>query len=173
MPPGYGAQGYGVPFLDPVLQQPLAPWWKRVVALLVDGAIVGLAYVIISTVIAAVVNSQTNATNQPSSGGAVFGAIVVLWVVFSIPAAVYYAALNGSRRGQTLGMMALGFGVGDARSGAAIGVWRGLGRFLITLVFEIALVVPVIIDSLAPLWDRRRQSWHDKVVHSVVVDLRP
>jgi uncharacterized RDD family membrane protein YckC len=166
-------QGYGVPLLDPVLQQPLAPWWKRLVALLVDGAIVGLAYVIISAVIAAVVNSQANTTNQPSSGGAVFGAIVVLWVVFSIPAAVYYAAMNGSRRGQTLGKMALGIAVRDARTGAPIGFWRGLGRFLITIVFEIALIVPFIVDSLAPLWDRRRQSWHDKVAHSVVVDLRP
>jgi uncharacterized RDD family membrane protein YckC len=81
--------------------------------------------------------------------------------------------MNGSRRGQTLGKMALGIAVRDARTGAAIGFWRGLGRFLITLVFEIALFIPYIVDSLAPLWDRRRQSWHDRVVHSVVVDLKP
>ena len=162
-----------MPFVDPVLHQPLAPWWKRLVALLVDGAIVGLAFVIISAVVAAVLSSQTNANNPPASGGAVFGAFVALWFVVSIPAAIYYAAMNGSRRGQTLGKMALGIAVRDARTGAPIGFWRALGRFLITLVFEIALFIPYIVDSLAPLWDRRRQSWHDKVAHSVVVDLKP
>jgi uncharacterized RDD family membrane protein YckC len=173
-PPGYGvASGYGAPVLDPVLHQPLAPWWKRLVALLVDGAIVGLVYVIISAVIAASLSSQMNVNNQPSSGGRVFGAFVALWVVFSIPAAIYCATMNGSRRGQTLGKMVLGIAVRDARTGAPIGFWRGLSRFLITLVFEIALFVPFILDSLAPLWDRRRQAWHDKVVHSVVVDLKP
>lgn len=153
---------------------PLAPWWKRLVAILVDGAIVGLVYLIISAFIAAVVNSPNTATdNSQSSGGAVFAAIVVLWIVFSIPAAIYYGAMNGSKRGQTIGKMALGIAVRDARTGGPIGFWRGFGRFLITLVFEIALFIPALIDVLSPLWDSRRQSWHDKVAHSVVVDLKP
>jgi uncharacterized RDD family membrane protein YckC len=143
------------------------------VAILVDGAIVGLVYVIVTAVIAAAVGSRANTGNPQSSSGAVFAAFILLWLIFSIPAAIYYAAMNGSRRGQTLGKMALGIAVRDARTGAAIGFWRGLGRFLITLVFEIALFIPYIVDSLAPLWDRRRQSWHDRVVHSVVVDLKP
>jgi uncharacterized RDD family membrane protein YckC len=144
------------------------------VAILVDGAIVGLVYLVISALIAALANSQNTATNNPqSSGGAVFVAIVVLWIVFSIPAAIYYGAMNGSNRGQTIGKMALGIAVRDARTGGPIGFWRGFGRFLITVVFEIALFIPSLLDSLSPLWDSRRQSWHDKVVHSVVVDLKP
>jgi uncharacterized RDD family membrane protein YckC len=144
------------------------------VAILVDGAVVGLAYLIIGAVIAAAVGATSQPSNNAdSSGGAVFAALLIVWAVFSIPAGIYYAAMNGSRRGQTLGKMALGIAVRDARTGGPIGFWRGMGRFLITVVFQIALMVPYLVDSLAPLWDRRRQAWHDKVAHSVVVDLKP
>ena len=101
------------------------------------------------------------------------GALFVVWLAASIPAAIYYAAMNGSRRGQTVGKMALGIAVRDARTGGPIGFWRALGRNLITVVFEALFSIPYILDSLAPLWDARRQAWHDKVAHSVVVDLKP
>ena len=97
----------------------------------------------------------------------------MLWLVVAVPAALYYAIMNGSRRGQTVGKMALGIAVRDARNGEPIGFWRALGRYVITLVFSVALYVPYILDSLAPLWDGRRQAWHDKVAHSVVIDLKP
>ena len=32
--------------------------------------------------------------------------------------------------------------------------------------------VPAFIDGLWPLWDHRRQSWHDKAVRSIVVNAR-
>jgi uncharacterized RDD family membrane protein YckC len=69
--------------------------------------------------------------------------------------------------------MALGIAVRDARTGQAIGFWRAVGRTLMTGVFELLLYVPFIVDSLAPLWDRRRQAWHDKVARSIVIDLKP
>ena len=40
-------------------------------------------------------------------------------------------------------------------------------------VFYIFLVIPYVLDNLAPLWDKRRQAWHDKVAGSIVVDLKP
>jgi uncharacterized RDD family membrane protein YckC len=86
---------------------------------------------------------------------------------------LYYGIMNGSKRGQTLGKMAMGIAVRDARTGGPIGFWRGVGRFAISSLFDILLVVPYVIDNLSPLWANRRQTWHDKVVHSVVVDLRP
>ena len=69
--------------------------------------------------------------------------------------------------------MALGIAVRDARTGGSIGFWRAFGRNLITWVFTVAFVIPYIVDSLSPLWDKRRQALHDKAAHSVVVDLRP
>jgi uncharacterized RDD family membrane protein YckC len=182
--PTTGAQGYGAPpanrvgpangvFLDRVLQLPLAPWWKRLVAILIDGVVFGFCYLVILIVIGALVPRSTTASGATQSHVAGLAGFIFLLIVFSIPAAVYYGAMNGSRRGQTLGKMALSIAVRDAKTGTAIGFWRGAGRFLITMVFTIAFYIPYIIDSLSPLWDGRRQSWHDKVAHTVVVDLKP
>jgi uncharacterized RDD family membrane protein YckC len=41
------------------------------------------------------------------------------------------------------------------------------------VVFEIVAMVPFVVDALSPLWDKKHQSWHDKVVGTVVVDLKP
>jgi hypothetical protein len=38
-------------------------------------------------------------------------------------------------------------------------------------LFTFACVLPLLLDYLSPLWDQRRQAWHDKVVRSVVVDV--
>jgi uncharacterized RDD family membrane protein YckC len=137
--------------------------------------LLGFAYIVIAVAIAAAVQRlhSTTQNTQPASSGSLLGAYFVASLVLSIPAAIYFAAMNGSRRGQTVGKMALGITVRDARTGAPIGFWRALGRNLITVVFHALLYIPYILDSLAPLWDGRRQAWHDKVAHSVVVDLKP
>jgi uncharacterized RDD family membrane protein YckC len=179
-PPGMPTMG-GAANLDPsvrvdgVLHLVLAPWWKRFLALVIDSMALGTAIFIFFAIIGAV-TSNSNAsttTNQPLSPGQAFVGLFVLFVVASIPFALYYGIMNGSRRGQTLGKMAMGIAVRDARTGGPIGFWRGVGRFAITLVFYAVFVIPYIIDNLSPLWDGRRQAWHDHVVHSVVVERNP
>jgi uncharacterized RDD family membrane protein YckC len=172
-PPSVGA-------IDPVLHLPLAPWWKRLLAIIIDGIVIGLGFAVVALVISVIValathhhnTSATNTTGSTSSSNA-FGGFVAIWIVTAIPAAIYYACLNGSKRGQTVGKLALGIAVRDARTGGRIGFWRGLGRFLIEMVFMVLLYIPYVIDSLAPLWNPRRQSWHDRVAHTIVVDLKP
>ena len=99
--------------------------------------------------------------------------LVGFFFLLVIPYMLYYGIMNGSKRGQTLGKMALNIVVRDARTGGPIGFWRGVGRYAITVVFYVVLFIPYLIDNLSPLWDMRRQAWHDKVVHSVVVDRNP
>lgn len=173
-PPGYVTSGANIR-IDPIVNVALAPWWKRLIAILIDGLVLGLAGFIIVLILAAALAGHTTTTtdNQPASFGRFFGLYFGLLLISSIPGAIYYSILNGSRRGQTVGKIALGIAVRDARTGGPIGFWRALGRYLITLVFRVLLYVPYILDSLAPLWDARRQAWHDKVAHSVVVDLKP
>jgi uncharacterized RDD family membrane protein YckC len=183
-PPGYGPPPMaGYPTgpnvrIDPVLNLPLAPWWKRFLAILLDGFIVGAGTTIVSAIIAAIITSAhtttTTTTNNGSlNAGAFIGGLIVISIVASIPNALYFGFMNGSRRGQTVGKMALGIAVRDARTGQPIGFWRAVGRLLITTLFDILFLIPFLLDSLSPLWDARRQAWHDKVAHSVVIDLKP
>ena len=157
--------------LDEVLHLSLTPWWKRFLAFLIDSMILGVAFFIILVVIgAAAQGSKTSTTNnQPLTPGQAIAGFTVLFILASIPSLLYYGIMNGSKRGQTLGKMALSIVVRDAYR-RAIGFWRGVGRYAITIVFSLVLFIPYLIDNLSPLWDTRRQAWHDKVVHSVVVD---
>jgi uncharacterized RDD family membrane protein YckC len=82
---------------------------------------------------------------------------------------IYGTAFIGSRRGQTIGMMAVGAKAVDAVSGAPIGHGRALGRALFEYLMLFLLVIPWLLDMLFPLWDPRRQTLHDKVTNTVVV----
>jgi uncharacterized RDD family membrane protein YckC len=160
--------------VDAVLQQPLAPWWKRLVAIIVDGLVLGFGGTIVLLVIGAAAGTSNNQTpGPPATNGQVAAGVLLASLFITLVGAIYYGALNGSRRGQTVGKLALGIAVRDARSGGPIGFWRAFGRALVVWLFAIFLFIPYVLDSLAPLWDKRRQAWHDKVANSVVIDLKP
>ena len=161
--------------IDPALHLALAPWWKRLLAFLIDSMVIGVALFVVFGVIGAVSrNSNSSAsTSQPATAGQLAVGFIAIFVLLLIPYLLYYGIMNGSKRGQTLGKMALNIVVRDARTGGPIGFWRGVGRYAITVVFYVLLFVPYLIDNLSPLWDTRRQAWHDKVVHSVVVERNP
>jgi uncharacterized RDD family membrane protein YckC len=159
--------------IDVLLNLNLAPWWKRFVAILVDVAILAVFYVVILMVIAALSHDSNTSPTTPTPAASIIAGLALLFVLLQLPAVLYYGIMNGSKRGQTLGKMAMGIAVRDARTGGPIGFWRGIGRFAISFVFDVILLIPYLIDSLSPLWSSRRQAWHDRVVHSVVIDLRP
>jgi uncharacterized RDD family membrane protein YckC len=181
-PPGYGPPpgmpAMGTLFQDPavrldgVLRLALAPWWKRFLAFLIDSMILSVVIVIIVAVIAAATHNShaSTANNQPLSAGQAAIGFLALFILLAIPYMLYFGIMNGSKRGQTLGKMAMSIAVRDSRTAGPIGFWRGVGRYAITVVFCLVLVVPYVIDNLSPLWDGRRQAWHDHVVHSVVVE---
>ncbi len=158
--------------------QPLAEWWKRFVAIIIDGLILGVPLVIIFFVFAGISFTQTTevdpVTGEITRGGGLFTGSTLLFQVVSIIAAVaYYGLLNGSDRGQTVGKMALNIRVRDADAGGPIGVGRGVVRGLVAVVpAQLPLVgfIWALVDGLWPLWDQRRQALHDKAANSVVVD---
>lgn len=132
--------------------RPLALWWKRVVAFLIDAVIVYAASVII----------------ELAFGNNAEAAAILIGLVIHF---AYFSALNGSPRGQTVGKMALRISVRDMDSGGSIGPLRAFARAVVEYIFLILFIVPWILDVLWPLWDPQRQAWHDKAVRSVVVDL--
>jgi uncharacterized RDD family membrane protein YckC len=78
----------------------------------------------------------------------------------------YIAKLEGGPTGQTLGKRALGIRTVDATTGGPIGGGRAVGRFLFKYFISGNICG---LGYLWALWDGRKQTWHDKVVSSVVV----
>jgi uncharacterized RDD family membrane protein YckC len=87
-------------------------------------------------------------------------------------ALAYGTLLCGSKRGQTVGMIAVGCRAVTAAAGEPIGYGKALGRAAFEYLMIILLVIPWIVDMLFPLWDPRKQTLHDKISGTVVVRLR-
>jgi len=156
----------------------MAPWWKRLLAIIIDALLIGIPlaivfFVFIGVSLTSSLENDPNTGQITTSGGLFSGSTILFQVVALLVTVAYYGFLNGSERGQTVGKMALGIRVRDANGGGPIGVGRGAGRALVaSLPGQIPFVgvLWVLLDGLWPLWDPRRQALHDKVVNSVVVD---
>ncbi len=121
---------------------PRAGFWRRFAAALIDGIIVG----IVSGVLEAALHSVG----------------YVLAVVLGV---AYYGWLEGSASGQTVGKRGMGIRVYDLRSGGPIGPGRAIGRYFA----RILSAIPLFVGYFWMLWDAEKQTWHDKLVGSVVV----
>jgi uncharacterized RDD family membrane protein YckC len=122
---------------------PRAGFWLRFAAALIDSILVGIVLVPIQLSV---------------SAGAYYA--------ISLPLlAVYYTLLEGGPRGQTVGKMACGIRVFDLARGGPIGYPRGFIRFIGRYVSAIV----ILLGYLWMLWDKEKQTWHDKFAGSVVV----
>lgn len=171
-PAGYGPQGT-YPYLQqrgPVdsLGRPMAEWWQRFLAYLIDGLILLLPEAII---IGAAAGPNTNTTFGSASDTITRGEWVGLGIALIVNLG-YFAFMDGSRRGQTIGKMALGIAVRDINHGGPIGAARALLRRVVFMAFLLGTFILFLVNALWPLWDRRRQGLHDKVVASCVVKVR-
>ena len=81
---------------------------------------------------------------------------------------LYYTVMHGRASGQTLGKKWLGIAVQEDSAGGSIGYGRAFGRYAIIFVMAL-FVLPIALDYLWPLWDKKNQALHDKVVGSIVV----
>jgi uncharacterized RDD family membrane protein YckC len=185
------AQGSRKMTLDPQLHVPLAGWWRRAGATVID--------VIILIVISAVIRFVVNGIS-----GILLSDLVSL---------LYIVALISSKSGQTLGNRALRSRVRDQMGAERVSVLRALLRWAVdnvpttvaTLVtwsrtqefvnwsknhpgiststhvpayisndihFVSEILIPIgifmVIDYLWPLWDRRNRTLHDIVAGTVV-----
>jgi uncharacterized RDD family membrane protein YckC len=131
----------------PTVTNERAGFWRRLVASGIDGV---LLYIVGGVIGAAAGMSMA----------ASVGAMVVI-VVLSI---AYFAVLEGTS-GQTIGKAAMSIRVVDADTGDPIGISRGVGRWFGRIVSSI----PIYLGYLWMLWDRDKQTWHDKMASTLVV----
>ncbi len=188
-PPPYGSVPSGAtPFPgDPlaelalptdVLGRPLSGWWKRALAFILDGMILAIPESIISKLL---FGSSVLLGTSNGRALSIRGSVLVFTLLWGVLSVAYFALLNGGAGGQTLGQMVLGITVRDQETGGPIGTQRGAMRIL-TLEPGLLLTVIPLLGALAsiyslvavfsPLWDARRQGFHDKVAKTQVVDVR-
>jgi uncharacterized RDD family membrane protein YckC len=140
-PPGYVAYGQHEPVAGAY-----AGFWIRFGAAFLDGILIGIAVGIVGAIL-----------------GLERGASNLLNLIVGV---AYFGALEGGATGQTLGKMACGIRVVDATTGQpGIGVGRAIGRYFARWLSAIAL----LLGYFWMLWDDRKQTWHDKLVSSLVV----
>jgi uncharacterized RDD family membrane protein YckC len=77
-----------------------------------------------------------------------------------------YQGVYGGKRGATPGKRIVGLRLVDASTGQPIGAWKAIGRYLFASFISGQICY---LGYLWVLWDRDRQTWHDKVVSSYVV----
>jgi uncharacterized RDD family membrane protein YckC len=119
-----------------------AGFWRRFAAAFLDGIIVGVPAGILEAVLR--------------------GPGYVLALVLAL---AYFGYLEGSASGQTVGKRGMGIRVYDLRGRGPIGFWRAIGRYFARIVSA----VPLFLGYVWMLWDGERQTWHDKLVGTVVV----
>jgi uncharacterized RDD family membrane protein YckC len=121
---------------------PRAGFWQRFGAYILDGIVVGIPFVILFLALK----------------GVGYGIGILLDIA-------YFTYFWGGPTGQTLGMKALGIRVIDASTGGPI----GYGRAFIRYISMILSSIPIYLGFFWMLWDREKQTWHDKLAGTVVV----
>lgn len=155
------------------MQAAYAGFWTRFLAAFIDGLIIGVPLAILGAITGATDVEGTDAFgNRTESTDFGFfwgwnGAAPVWWNLFAnILGAAYYGMMEGGPTGQTLGKRVCGIRVVDANTGQpGIGIGRGIGRYFARILSGIAL----LLGYFWMLWDSKKQTWHDKLVSSVVV----
>lgn len=77
----------------------------------------------------------------------------------------YYIYFEGGATGQTLGKKVLSIRVIDFGTGGPIGYGKATGRYFA----RILSTIPLGLGYFWMLWDKEKQTWHDKLAGTVVV----
>lgn len=176
-PPTYGAPP---PPPGPGAFAPLASFGARLGALVLDGIISAIVaipgFVVLATGPTELSSCSVDRNGDIDPNGAFRGicegptggtiaVAVLLFAIAGIALLVFQSNRLGTR-GQSLGKQAVGIKVIDAGSGGYIGFGRALGRQLFAGLISGSVCA---LGYLWAIWDPRNQTWHDKVVSTVVV----
>lgn len=155
----------------------LAGFWRRFGGTLLDGLLYGLiwvpfaiaGFVLIFNVglgdcTTDPISDDLVCNGQEDIGAIVAGALLLLagWLL-----AIYLYLRALAQRGQTWGRKLVGVRVVDATTGDAPGWGKAIGRTLFAYFISANVCY---LGYLWMLWDSKRQTWHDKVAGTHVVE---
>ncbi|MCW2830599.1 MAG: hypothetical protein JWP31_1291 [Aeromicrobium sp.] len=184
-PPGYQSPppGYGQPYGQAGHGQPghagpgqgygprpdFASWGSRVGASLLD-SLFGLLIAIVPIVAGAIIafkDAETDPYTDEITGGVepIGIVILVLGYLLAFVFAIWNQVFRQGRKGQTLGKQIVGIQVVREADGQFLGAGGGFLRALMSWI----LGGLCLLDYLWPLWDDKKQTWHDKIASSIVI----
>lgn len=170
-PPHYGGSGGQ-------LGPPYATWGTRLGGYLID-LVIFIPVLIILAVLFRHTHVATVHFSMRTNGVQHRRSISLLsFIVTGVASLIYGTVLVGGKRGQTVGMMAVGIRAVRDGTHDMVGYGRAFGRALVEEVFRllgsatIILGVVWLLDMLFPLWDKKRQTLHDKIAKTVVLRVR-
>jgi uncharacterized RDD family membrane protein YckC len=92
--------------------------------------------------------------------------LILLGVITSLAFFVWNSCIRQGRTGYSIGKSALGIKLVGERTGQPIGAGLSFVRQLAHIVDSL----PCNLGYLWPLWDRKRQTFADKIMNTVVLD---
>lgn len=151
-----------------------AAWGQRFGAVFLDGIITALLAAIGVAAVLGVTGAYSSIvegleTDAEDDDTPLVVAYLGWFGAWAVVGGVYHTVLHGRGRGQTAGKMLLGIRVRDERTNGPIGYGRAFGRWIMPALFWTFLYIPGLLDALWPLWDGKKQTFHDKIVRSLVV----
>src|SRR5919205_1766099 len=121
---------------------PRANFGQRLVAYIVDSILLGIVYVVLLLI------------SRPLG-----------YAVGTLGSLVYFTYFEGSPSGQTIGKKLMSIRVIDFSAGGPIGYGRAFVRWIARILSGIVC----LLGYLWMLWDKEKQTWHDKLATTVVV----
>jgi len=153
-----------------------AGFWKRFLAYLIDGFVLSFVYLILFVPFLLLVGAgaafssgsgydQENAASAGLLAAMVSGYIFVLIVVITVAGWLYFALMESSSKGATLGKMALGIRVTDL-NGNKISFGRATGRYFGKIISGLILYIGFIMAGFT----QQKQALHDIMAGCLVIN---
>ena len=164
----------GAAALASPLPAPYAGFWLRLVAYLIDSAIMTVAFGAIIAIVMATVGLRFfrgfapqlyERPVNPLFPAALLGAILVLLPVTIAVTWIYFAALESSAHQATLGKIALGLLVTDLQ-GQRVSFGRASGRFFAKIITGL---IPFFIGYIMAGFTEKKQALHDLIAGCLVL----
>jgi uncharacterized RDD family membrane protein YckC len=133
-----------------------AGFWRRFVAVLLDGIILGIVNIVLQVISLAAIAGLFESAQDVGAVFAVYG--------IQIATAVTYETVLIGKYGSTVGKMALQLEVVNA-SGGPVSYGRAFGRYFAKWLSYITLLIGFIIAAFDP----EKRSLHDRICNTRVV----
>jgi uncharacterized RDD family membrane protein YckC len=153
---------------EPVFPYTYAPWPRRIASAAIDFIVItAISVPFLAPTLSRVVNDSTETTTAAFTTNEI-RTLTIITIVLQVG----YFTLMHAWRGSTVGKMATRTVlVRDEGQPVSTGVAfiRAVSLVGINFASGFLLLVPAIVNLLSPLWNPRRQTFHDRFAKTIVV----